>query len=88
MFIIGVVIGGEPVIGGPGKPFYNMLAASTGLLGPAGWIPTLIAWRRAKDDKSGFKWSAAGGIVMALIGIMLLPGVLAIIGGTISKNPE
>jgi len=53
-------------------------------LGLPGWVLTLVAWRKTKADKSGFKWGVAGGIMMALTGILLLPGLLAIIGGVLS----
>jgi len=53
-------------------------------LGLPGWILALVAWRKTKRGESGFKWGVAGGVIMALTGIMLLPGVLAIIGGVLS----
>lgn len=56
------------------------------LLGLPGSILTLVAWKRTKVDKSGFKWGLVGGVMMALTGLMLLPGVLAIIGGVLSGH--
>jgi len=53
-------------------------------LGLPGWILTLAAWRKAKRGGSGFKGGVAGGVIMALTCVMLLPGVLAIIGGVFS----
>jgi hypothetical protein len=53
-------------------------------LGLPGWILALVAWRKTKRDESGFKWGVAGGVMMALTGIMLLPGTLAITGGVLS----
>jgi len=84
-FIIGVVIGGAPMIEEPG-PFwwYGILAASVVFLGLPGWVLALVAWRKTKKDESGFKWGVAGGVIMALTGMMLLPGLLAIIGGVFS----
>jgi len=89
-FIIGVVISGVPlieVIEEPG-PFwwYGILAMSVAFLGLAGWIPALVAWRKTKRGESGLKLGVAGGIMMALTGIMLLPGLLAITGGVFSRR--
>ena len=83
-FIIGVVIGGAPLIE-PG-PFwwYGVLHVSVVFLGLAGWVLTLVAWRKTRRGESGFKWGVAGGVMMALTGHMLLPGLLAIIGGVFS----
>jgi hypothetical protein len=83
-FIIGVVIEGAPLIE-PG-PFwwYNMLAVLVVFLGLPGWVLTLVGWRKTKRGESGLKWGVAGGVMMALTGFMLLPGVLAIIGGVLS----
>jgi hypothetical protein len=53
-------------------------------LGLPGWVLTLVAWRKTRRGESGFKWGVAGGVLMALTGIMLLPGALAIIGGVFS----
>jgi len=84
-FIIGVVIGGAPLIEEPG-PFwwYGVLFVSVFFLGLPGWVLTLVAWRKTKKGESGLKFGVAGGVIMALTGHMLLPGVLAIIGGVFS----
>ena len=84
-FLIGVVIFGGPVIEEPG-PFwwYSVLYASVVFLGLPGWVLTLVAWRKARRGESGFKWGVAGGVIMALTGVMLLPGTLAITGGVLS----
>ncbi|GAG94275.1 unnamed protein product, partial [marine sediment metagenome] len=86
-FIIGVVIGGAPLIEEPG-PFwwYSILFTSVVFLGPFGWVPALVAWRKTKRGESGLKLGVAGGVIMALTGVMLLPGVLAIIGGVLSAR--
>jgi hypothetical protein len=83
-FIIGVVIGGAPLIE-PG-PFwwYGVLYVSVVFLGLPGWVLALVAWRKTKRDESGLKLGVAGGVMMALTGHMLLPGLLAIIGGVFS----
>jgi hypothetical protein len=83
-FIIGVVIGGAPLIE-PG-PFwwYGVLHVSVVFLGLPGWVLTRAAWKKTKVDKSGLKWGVAGGVMMAVTGHMLLPGLLAIIGGVFS----
>jgi hypothetical protein len=54
--------------------------------GALGWAFALIAWRKTRSRESGFNWGLAGGILMAVSGIMLLPGVLAITGGIISRR--
>jgi hypothetical protein len=86
-FIIGVVIGGAPIIDEPG-PFwwYGVLHVSVVFLGLPGWVLTLAAWRKTKRGESGLKWGVAGGVTMALTGHMLLPGLLAIIGGVFSER--
>jgi len=53
-------------------------------LGLPGWVLALVAWRKTRRGESGLKWGVVGGVLMALTGIMLLPGVLAIIGGVFS----
>jgi len=83
-FIVGVVIGGAPLIE-PG-PFwwYGVLYLSVVFLGLPGWVLARAAWRKTKRGESGLKWGVAGGVMMALTGHMLLPGLLAIIGGVFS----
>jgi len=72
---------------GPGPMWWaNILSILAAIIGLPGWVLALIAWRRAKRGESGFKWGVAGGIMMALTGIMLLPGALAIIGGVLSRR--
>jgi len=84
-FIMGVVIFGGPVIEESGPAWwYSVLHTSVVFLGLAGWVLTLVAWRKTKRGESGFKLGVAGGVIMALTGIMLLPGALAIIGGVFS----
>ena len=85
-FIIGVGIGGLPIIEpGPGW-WYGILAASVVFLGLPGWVLTLAAWKKTKRGESGLKLGVAGGVIMALTGIMLLPGVLAITGAVFSAR--
>jgi len=83
-FAIGVVIRGAPLIE-PG-PFwwYGVLYVSVVFLGLPGWVLAFAAWRETKRGESGFKWGMCGGVIMALTGLMLLPGILAIIGGVFS----
>jgi hypothetical protein len=83
MFLLGVVIGGVPAIG-PDFWWLDMLSTLVVFLGLFGWVLTLVAWRKTKRGESGFKWGVAGGVIMALTGIMLLPGALAITGGVLS----
>ena len=84
-FLINVVVRGGPLIEEPG-PFWwgSILYASVVFLGLPGWVLALVAWRKTKRGESGVKWGVAGGVVMALTGIMLLPGALAITGGVLS----
>jgi hypothetical protein len=85
-FIIGVGIGGLPMIEpGPGW-WYGILATLVVFLGLPGWMLALVAWRQTRRGESGFKWGVAGGVMMALTGIMLLPGALAITGGVLSRR--
>ena len=86
-FFMNVVVRGFPVIEQPG-PFwwYSILFVSVAFLGLPGWVLALVAWRKTKRGESGFKWGVAGGIMMALTGIMLLPGALAITGGVLSAR--
>ena len=62
----------------------NILHTLVTFIGPVGWILALVAWRKTKRGESGLKWGVAGGVIMALTGIMLLPGILAITGGVFS----
>jgi len=80
-----VGVRGFPVIEQPG-PFwwYGILFVSVVFLGLPGWVLALVAWRKTRVGKSGFKWGMYGGVIMALTGIMLLPGLLAITGGVFS----
>ena len=82
-FLIDVVISGHPAID---TRFWweSILFASVVFLGLPGWILALVAWRKMKRGESGLKWGVAGGVMMALTGVMLLPGLLAIIGGVFS----
>ena len=83
-FIIGVVIEEVPLIELGLFWWGNILAVLVVFLGLPGWVLTLVAWRKTKRGESGLKLGVAGGVIMALTGIMLLPGVLAIIGGVLS----
>jgi hypothetical protein len=67
-----------------GSWWLEILSTLVVFLGPFGWALTLVAWRKTKSGESGFKWGMYGGVAMALTGIMLLPGLLAIIGGVFS----
>jgi len=42
--------------------------------------------RKTKRGESGLKLGVAGGVIMALAGLMLLPGALAITGGVLSAR--
>ena len=83
MFLVAVFLAGLPAIN-PDMWWLDILAVSVVFLGLPGWILGRAAWKKTKADKSGFKWGVAGGVMMALTGIMLLPGALAITGGVFS----
>ena len=88
LFAVMFLLGGRVLLRVIGHEFWweqidSMLVLLAGL---PGWVLALVAWRKTKVDKSGFKWGVAGGVLMALTGIMLFPGVLAIIGGVLSKR--
>jgi hypothetical protein len=86
-FFMNVFVRGLPVIEQVG-PFwwYSILFTSVVFLGLPGWILALVAWRKTRMGKTGLKWGMAGGIIMGLTGVMMLPGVLAIIGGVFSAR--
>jgi hypothetical protein len=86
VFLIGVVIRGDTPIQ-PGPLWWeNLLFTSVVFLGLPGWVLTLVGWRKTKRGESGLKLGVAGGVIMALTGVMLLPGVLAITGGVFSER--
>jgi len=85
LFLIGVVIRGAPAIG-PGFWWFDLLMTSVVFLGLPGWILALVAWKQTRRGESGFISGVAGGVMMALTGIMLLPGALAITGGVLSRR--
>jgi hypothetical protein len=86
VFLIGVLTSGGPVIE-PG-PFWweSILYVSVVFLGLPGWVLALDAWRKTRMGETGFKLGVAGGVIMALTGVMLLPGGLAIIGAVFSRQ--
>jgi hypothetical protein len=84
-FIIGVAIRGAPAIEPGPSWWYGVLFTSVVFLGLPGWVLALFAWRGTRRGETGFSWGVTGGIIMALTGQMLLPGILAIIGGVLSR---
>jgi hypothetical protein len=84
--LIGVVIRGTPLIELGAFWWGDILYASVVFLGLPGWVLTFLAWRKTRRGESGLKLGVAGGAVMALTGIMLLPGVLAVIGGVLTRQ--
>ena len=82
-FLVAVFLAGFPAIN-PDMWWLDILAVSVVFLGLPGWILARAAWKKTKVGKSGFKWGVAGGAMMALTGIMLLPGALAITGRVLS----
>ena len=87
---LSVVIGGIPIsqILERAGPFWwpTILYVSVVFLGLPGWVLAFLAWRRTRRGESGIKLGVAGGVVMALTGVMLLEGVLAIIGAVFSRR--
>lgn len=84
VFLTAVLTNGVPVIS-PGPLWWeSVLFTSVVFLGLPGWVLAYVGWKRAKMGKSGFKWGVAGGAMMAATGVVLLPGILAIIGGVLS----
>ena len=86
VFVPQVVINRSIPALGPSSWWFDLLMMSVVFLGLPGWILARVAWRKTKADKSGFRWGLAAGLTMALTGIMLLPGLLAIIGGVLSRR--
>jgi len=85
LFALMFLIGRVPLIVTGSEFWWERIVTRLVLfLGLPGWVLARVAWRKTKVDKFGFKWGVAGGVMMALTGIMLLPGVLAIIGGVLS----
>jgi len=86
VLLLVAVTGGEVFALDPRFWWAELLTMSVVFLGLPGWILTRAAWKKTKADQSGLKWGVAGGVLMALTGIMLLPGVLAILGGAVSRR--
>jgi hypothetical protein len=85
--IVSLVTQGSLPLERPGLLWWNtVLVAVTGFVGLAGWILAIIGWRRMRRGESGFKWGLTGGVIMALTGMLLLPGALAIVGGVLSRR--
>ena len=83
--IINVVRLGWPTPIEPGSfSWYAILYWSVIFIGLVAWVLVLFGWRKTRRGESGLKLGVAGGVIMALTGIMLLPGLLAIIGGVFS----
>ena len=66
--------------------WFEVLFVSVIFLGLPGWILAYVGWRKTRVERSGLGLSVGGGAIMSLTGIMLLPGVLAIIGGVFSRR--
>lgn len=85
MFLSAVLIGGVLPIQIESW-WFGVLLVSVVFLGLPGWMLGLVGWKRTRVDRSGFGWGLAGGVLMALTGLMLLPGTLAITGGVLSRR--
>ncbi len=64
----------------------GILYNSAAIVGLVGWILALLGWRRTRKGETGFRRGLAGGILMAVTGVMLLPGVVSIIGAGLSRR--
>jgi hypothetical protein len=86
--VVGVIIyltNKGTIIMEPGHLWWSsILGLVTALLGTLGWALALIAWPKTRRGESGFKWGLAGGVIMVGTGLMLVPGVMAIIGAVLS----
>jgi len=81
-----MVIIGVPFIRVLFFSWYTILRTLVLFVGLLGWIFALTAWRKTGRGESGFRWSLAGGVIMALTGFMLVPGALAIMGGVFGQR--
>jgi hypothetical protein len=80
--IINVVRLGWPTPIEPGSfSWYEILYWSVIFIGLIAWVLIIFGWRKTRRGESGLKLSVAGGVIMALTGVMLFPGLLAIVGG-------
>lgn len=88
--IINVVRLGWPTPIEPGSfSWYAILHWSVIFIGLIAWVLVLFGWRKTRRGESGLKLSVAGGVIMALTGVMLFPGLLAIVGGVFSaRKPD
>ncbi len=69
--------------------WYAILYMSVIFIGLIGWVLVLFGWRKTRRGESGLKLSVAGGVIMALTGVMLFPGLLASVGGVFSaRKPD
>lgn len=66
--------------------WYHILWMSFIFVGLIGWILVLFGWRKTRRGESALKLSVTGGVIMALTEVMLLPGLLAIVGGVFSRH--
>jgi len=85
LFALMFLIGRVPLIVTGSEFWWERIVTRLVLfLGLPGWVLTLVTWKKTRRGEAGFKWGVSGGVIMALTGIMLLPGALAIIGGVLS----
>jgi hypothetical protein len=85
--IIRYVVNEGTLIMEPGPMWWvNILHTLVTFVGMAGWILAVIAWKKTRRDESGLKLGVAGGVLMALTGLLLLPGALAITGGVFGRR--
>jgi len=68
----------------PDSWWFDLLMMSVVFLGLPSWVLVVVAWRKTKRGESGLRLAVAGGVMMALTGVVVLPGILAIIGGVLS----
>jgi len=86
MWAYAAVYGGSLLAGGYALSWRGLLLVLSAFIGAAGWVFALLAWRRTRKGETGFRRGVAGGILMAVTGVMLLPGVVSIIGAVLSRR--
>ena len=69
-------------------PFLAPLIMIVPVLGLIGWIFALIGWRKADRGESALAEGIVGGVLMLLTGFLFIPGILAIVGGALSRESK
>lgn len=88
LFALMFLLGRVPLAVVIGSEFWweQLVTRFVVFMGSPGWVLALVALRKTSRGESGFKWAMYGGVMMALTGVMLLPGALTIAGGVLSRR--